>query len=185
MICKRLEFVFIAAAIAAGAAACQGASAALSVLVPQKGVGAPYGARDPYTCSSTTTPKTGAITVATAEEYAICGFEHESNGFLYLVENVNLQVGRGVVPRGTFYIPKPGMDPKAPVYALRGTYDWYQCGKEDPTYAPYAPGKNCSVHHEVNGSGSCARTTFGDWKCNLEMGNPGAENKSGVAPPKG
>jgi hypothetical protein len=172
----------LAAMVLAG---CGGASAAgPNVLVPQKGAGAPFGSRDPYTCSSTAYPKQGPIPQDMARQYATCGFDKVVGGFIYLAQNVKVEVGKGAVPRGNFYIPKPWMDPKAKVYPLRGSYDWYQCGKEDPTYAPYAPGKNCSMTHEPNATGSCTRTNFGDWKCLLDQGNPGAENTRSVPPPK-
>jgi len=173
-----------------------GSEVTTNVLVPQKGSGAPYGSRDLWTCSSKADPKSGGISAGMATQYALCSFDHiDDAGFAYLADKVKLEVGKGVVPTG-MHIGKWGEDPSAKVYALRGSYDWYQCTKEDKG-APAGPGiwgsfqqrdsnigKNCSVMHEVNATGNCARTTFGDWKCTLDMGGNGMVTVRNVPPPK-
>lgn len=182
------------ASLAVVAAGCQGASAATNVLVPQAGAGAPYGARDPYACSSKTSPTSGAISAQMARQYFICGWEKvDGNGNLDLTGNVQLQVGRGVVPRGTFAVPRSDQDPKAKVYAIRGSYDWYMCAKQDKgqqikgLWSSFSDagniGKNCVLWHVTNATGDCYRTTFGDWKCSM-IGNNGDQIRD-QPPPKG
>src|SRR6185437_13595611 len=108
------------------------AAAGSNVLTPQKGLGTTYGSRDPYTCSSTAAPKSGAIGADMARQYVICGAEEGDAGDqFWLLQNVKVEVGKGVVPKGTYYIPKADQDPNAKVYALRGSLDRYLCSKQD------------------------------------------------------
>lgn len=153
-----------------------------NVLIPQKGVGAPFGARDPRACSSTAYPEKGPISEAMAKQYFICGMEKVNpDGYLFLEENVKLQVGRGVVPRGVYAVPRADQDPNAKVYAIRGSFDQYMCSKLDHSTMFNNIGKNCGDQHVTNATGSCYRTTFGDWKCQMVGGGGSTGN---VPPPQ-
>lgn len=68
-----------------------------NVLVPQKGLGAKFQARDPYTCSSTTEPKTGPVSADLARQYLICKIEQVNGaGLLFLLDNVKIEVGKPI-----------------------------------------------------------------------------------------
>jgi hypothetical protein len=149
-----------------------------NVLVSQKGLGAAYGSRDPYRCSSTALPKTGAIDAAMARQYIVCGTEQgDAADPFWLLENVKVEVGKGVVPKGTYYVPRADQDPNAKDYAIRGSLDRYLCSKVRPGTLSGSPGKNCALWHETNASGDCYRTTFGDWKCYFHGTGPQMANQ--------
>ncbi len=136
-----------------------------NVLVAQKGVGAQFGSRDPYTCSSKTFPKSGPITAAMARQYIICGAE-EGDGSarsIWLLEDVTVDVGKGVV---THYITQADQDPNGRVYALRGSLKQYLCHKVQHGEFENG-GKNCALWHKTGATGKCYRTTFGDWTCSM------------------
>ncbi|MDE2462321.1 MAG: hypothetical protein KGO02_01210, partial [Alphaproteobacteria bacterium] len=143
-----------------------------NVLVPIKGAGAAYGARDPLSCSSTAAPKSGPITAGYARQYVICDLEQGDTGDqFWLLEHVKVEVGKGVVPTGTYYIPRADQDPNAKDYAIRGSLDRYLCSKQNKGVMIGNElqfnniGHNCTVWHESHATGDCYRTTFGDWKC--------------------
>ena len=136
-----------------------------NVLVAQKGVGAQFGSRDPFTCSSKTFPKSGPITADMARQYIICGVE-EGDGSarsIWLLEDVTVDVGKGVV---THYITKADQDPNGRVYALRGSLKQYLCHKVQHGEFENA-GKNCALTPKTSTTGKCYRTTFGDWTCSM------------------
>ena len=165
------QFLVVAICVLA-AAGCDhkatAASPAPNVLVAQRGVGGPYGARDPYACSSKTAPTSGPMTAAYARQYVICGYEKvDGERYLNLIENIRVQVGKGMVPNS---ITSNDQVPNAKQYLLRGSYDTYFCSPVISTDSPMAgdsPGHNCILEHHTHATGACYRTTFGDWKCSM------------------
>lgn len=150
-----------------------------SPMTMQRGVGKPYGARDPRTCADTKSPTSGAITAAQAEQYVICKKEGIGYGeTLRLVENVRVTLGesRPYSPTDDY----DSIDINAPVYPIRGSFDSYQCS-EISEVSP--KGENCNIWHEPKASGVCYITTFGDWDCNMED-NSSSMNPNGVPPPR-
>lgn len=158
------------------------AAPAPNVLVPQAGVGAKYGARDPLTCSTKTAPQQGAISAELATQYFICQFEKVNGaGILFLAANVHLQVGKTVGrARDVIMFPKDA-DPDSPVYPIRGSFDEYLCSVVDNSYPPDASGHNCALWHETKATGQCYRTGFGDWSC--MMVGSGSQQIDGQPPP--
>ena len=153
-----------------------GAVLACAVASPAyAGIGAIYGTRDPHTCASTTAPKSGPITPTLAAKYFTCQFEKEdSDGYLWLTENVKAQVGAGVPYGATRQYRPRNVDPGTLLYALRGSFDKYLCGKVnrkgymfDGHREGVNLGKNCTLWHARHATGSCYRTVFGDWKCSM------------------
>ena len=149
----------------------------------QKGVGKPYGARDPRTCSDAKAPTSGAITDALALKYLNCQMEKVSGGHLYLVENVKVEVGGGVP-----YTPNLGafeaIDVRVPLYPIRGSLLRYQC-KDPVTEHVGPPDTNCNTYNEPKATGYCYKTTFGDWRCYMSDRSNNKENfRTNVAPPK-
>lgn len=159
------RFVILGAVLAAAAAS-----------QAYAGVGAIYGTRDPHTCASKTAPKSGPITPALAVKYFTCQFEKEDpDGYLWLVENVKVQVGRGVPYANTGLYRTSDATPQTLVYALRGSFDKYLCGKIDRKGHMFDGhrqgmnvGKNCTLWHARHATGYCYRSaSFGDWKCSM------------------
>lgn len=151
-----------------------------------KSIGAKYGSREPRTCADTKAPAKGAITAALAAKYLNCQMERLSSGDLYLVENVKVQVGGGV-PYAAIIGQRSlsEIDVKYPVYPVRGSLLLYQC--QNRLTAARLPDANCSTYNNPKATGYCYKTTFGDWRCN--MNDPAANSAENIVhdvpPPKG
>lgn len=157
-------------AIAVAGALCVAVPAfAGNVLTPETGVGAKFGAHDPYTCSAKTAPKNGPITADMAAQYFTCQFDQvNAFGSLFLAENVHVQIGKSLgIARSVMLFPKDA-DPDSPVYPIRGSFDKYLCAVVDNSYPPDASGHNCTVWHIRNATGQCYKTGFGDWSCYMD-----------------
>lgn len=157
-----------------------------SVTVAQenKSIGAKYGSRDPQTCADQKAPAKGAITAALAAKYFICASEKEDYRYLYLVENVKVEVGGGIPYAAIIgHRSFPEVDVKHPVYPIRGSHTQYQCNPESDYYQP---GKNCTRYEHREAKGYCYKTTFGDWRCHQSQSSiPNESIVSNVPPPKG
>ena len=132
---------------------------------------------------STKEPAQGPPSVAQAKKYVLCRIENEQGYHLYLVENLNLEIGKGR-PINTSYLGgdrMPDADPSQPVYPLRGSYDQYMCTATAPNGNS---GRNCSVLHYPEATGSCWKTTFGDWACSMAGSALNSTSKSGVPAPR-
>ena len=141
-----------------------------SLLVPQKGIGAKYGTRDPMTCSSKKEPAKGAPSPELATQYVICGKTGErevSDQTLYLMQDVQVEVGNGrsFQGGGLSDINMRDIDPSLPVYPIRGKYTLYRCTKLGMFGGD--PGKNCWIYDHPEAEGACYKTTFGDWSCKM------------------
>jgi|CXWL01.1.fsa_nt_gi hypothetical protein len=144
-----------------------------------------YGARDPRTCENTIAPTIGAMTPTLAKQYFICQAEGVSGAYLYLVENEKVEVGGDRPYSANADLGVPDIDPKAPIYPIRGSYTRYQCLPEDAGLNSSAPGKNCSVQIYRKATGECYKTTFGDWRCSMTNGPTDNDDyQNGVPPPK-
>ncbi len=155
-----------------------------AVAQEKKSVGAKYGSRDPQTCADMKAPARGAITAALAAKYFICASEKEEGQYLYLVENVKVEVGGGIPYAAIIgHRSFPEVDVKHPVYPIRGSHTQYQCHAESDYYEP---GKNCNRYEHRNAKGYCYKTTFGDWQCfQSELSMPNENIFSRVPPPGG
>ena len=171
-------FIFCACLVIGACTAHSDANAATHVLVPQKGAGAPYGTRDPYNCSTEKVPQRGAITPAMAAQYFTCRYEHlDSDGYIWLAENVKVEVGKPISKIQEAGLFLTDADPDSPVYPIRGSFDGYFCGKANDN-----PGHNCTVWHKTHATGHCYRTGFGDWNC--MMTDLDGQQIGGQAPPQ-
>jgi hypothetical protein len=138
-------------------------------------------ANQPLDCSNSKAPARGAITSDLAKLYFICQMEKVSGQYLYLVENVNLEVGSSR-PYNPGQESAPEIDPTKPMYAIRGSYMLYHCN-EVSTILENA-GKNCAVYVHRKATGYCYTSTFGEWLCNMTDGNISNDDyHSGVPPP--
>jgi hypothetical protein len=154
----------------------------------QKGVGAAYGARDPIICESTRT-KGSTPTVAEATRFFTCANESESPRWgLKLVADVKLQMAgaRRYNPANDMNVPQ--IDTGAPMFDLRGSFTQYSCDKVGGQGTGLSPaGKNCNKFTYSHATGTCYKTTFGDWRCqmmDMTVGDPGQVEVRHLPPPK-
>ena len=138
----------------------------------QKGSGGKFSARDARTCPSRKEPRNGAPSAAQLKQYVICDMEYvqaagASGALLYLVGNVNIEVGKGR-PFNILTDSFPDVDPSQTVYPIRGTFMQWQCAEPQKpipgvTNAPVV-GKNCFKYETPStASGISYKDTFGDW----------------------
>ena len=158
-------------------------SASISTFA-QTGSGAKYGSRDARTCADTKAPTSGAMTTALATKYVICSQEHIQGDYLYLVEDLTVQVG-GAVPYNPNRFPfTADIDTKAPVYPLRAGFKQYQCNKVSDI--AQNKGYNCNIYPRPNATGVCVKTTFGDWRCSITSADlDTSKSEANMPPPKG
>jgi len=144
-----------------------------------------YGTRDAQTCKDMKAPVKGAPTAALAKQYVICDIEKVSGPYLYLVENVRVEVGGGRPYNPNADINVPEINVRLPIYSIRGSLTKYQCYEVNPNFTVSAPGKNCTRYEEPKAKGDCYKTTFGDWRCTMtDLSNTNENWFPGVAPPK-
>jgi hypothetical protein len=127
--------------------------------------GAPYGARDPSVCASRKAPVKGAPTIDQAKAYFYCDTEL-ANGYLYLVADVKIEVAPGSRPFNILTDTTGIIDPKQPIYNIRGSYSFYQCVNPAKCYSgTISARKNCNSSDVSNATGMCYRDSFADWHC--------------------
>jgi hypothetical protein len=127
--------------------------------------GTPFGARDPAVCASRKAPEKGAPTADQAKAYFYCDKEL-ANGFLYLVADVKVEVAPSSRPFNILTDTTGIIDPKQPIYNIRGSYTTYQCwnlASANPGQFP--PGKSCNSSNVTNATGMCYKDSFADWHC--------------------
>jgi hypothetical protein len=151
-------------------------------------VGAKYGARDPRTCASRTAPTHGAPSVAQATLYTICEMER-GDGIhpLDLITGLKLQVAPVSHPANQVIreITASDLDPREPVWDIRGSYTAYRCFPLSSLTAgnAFARTHNCWVTEQPAATGYCYKNTFGDWHCGL-LGHS-TDTKPNMLPPAG
>lgn len=132
--------------------------------VSQGSIGAGFGTRDPVVCASTKEPVKGPISLEQAKLYFRCDREGTKTGPLMLVENLTLEMGKAHRPDRLDL----NKDPDSLEYPIRGSYSEYMCYSENASPGILNNvGKNCYVRDNPNATGSCYRTTFGDWECTM------------------
>lgn len=133
-----------------------------------EGAGTNYGTRDARTCASTKAPSKGAPSPAQARNYLTCHLEKESNGYIYLIEDVTVQVGKGTPYQQLPFTVRPfDGDPDGLVYEIRGSYKAYQCSElNDAVF--HNIGTNCTVRDNPKAEGACFRNNFEEWTCNMQ-----------------
>ena len=145
------------------------------------GIGAAYGSRNPRTCANTKAPASGPLSAQQAMQYFICRTEGEFMEMLSLVSDVKLEIGKGrPFQSGSDRFPE--VDVTSPVYPIRGSFTGYSVGRLSTDQSNR--GKNCYVTFNPNATGQCYRTTFGDWKCNMNDWSKSRFDQYHVAPPQ-
>ena len=140
--------------------------AALLVILSGTGIGAEphpgaiFGARDPAVCASRKDPAKGAPSVSQATAYFSCDSEL-LNGYLYLVSDVKLQVAPSSRRFNILTDTTGIIDPKQPIWDIRGTYTKYQCNNPATgTPGEWPIGKNCNRSDVTNATGMCYQDTW-------------------------
>jgi hypothetical protein len=154
----------------------------------EAGLGQKYDTRDPFACKSKKEPAKGAPSPSQAKDYLRCRQERVLGNEIYLLENVQLEVGKGRPFQGGGLqdLNMGDIDPSFPVYPIRGSFDQYQCGAlvVGGLANINAPrGKNCNMQSNPNVTGACYKTTFGDWTC-MATGDNSVPAAHGVPGPK-
>jgi hypothetical protein len=133
---------------------------------------ADYGARNPRTCGKVTSPPD----TATAKALVQCANEGFRNSEVWLITDLRLEIG---APRASTYADADinDLDVNAKIYPLRGSGTNWACG----LVSQYGAGTNCQKWPAgPDLGGRCWRTLFGDWKCNMGVGNsPFVTNQPG------
>lgn len=140
---------------------------------------------------STKEPVKGGPSVAQATQYVLCGVsgESEGRGYLYLISDLKIEVAPSGRPYNAWTDSTPDIDPKQPVYALRGSYVSYQCTHPAQGGGFGLPaGKNCirydaGSNMPLRATGFCYKDAFGDWHCKIKPIDVARPMKTGEAPP--
>ena len=147
---------------------CSGATGAWAQVHP----GAAYGARDPEVCTSGKNPVKGGPTAEQARAYVQCGVsgESETGQTLWLMGELKIEVAPNARPFNYYSDSTGDIDPKQPVYDLRGSYVSYQCFHPGQGYPA---GKNCvrydaGANAPLRATGFCYKDTFADWHCKIK-----------------
>ena len=151
-------------------------------------VGAKYGTREPRACGSRTAPAHGAPSAEQARQYVICELERgDGERPLLLVTNVKVQVASVSHPPNmiTREITAARIDPREPIWDIRGSFTSYQCTALASLIAQndFARTHNCWVAEQPSATGYCYKDTFADWHCGMIGG--AAKWKTNVLPPQG
>jgi hypothetical protein len=161
-------------------------SSTLPLAHGQAGAGKQYDTRDPFVCKSTKEPAKGAPSTNQVTDYVRCnkiGGEKIAGGYIWLFEQVVLQIGKGRTFSSWSDAGNIDIDNSQTVYPIRGTVDSYQC--RPPGSMGFPAGKNCHVKRATDFAGTCFKTTFGDWSCQGHpMGDPLADVQANMPPPK-
>lgn len=168
-----ISMVAIALALAGcGGGGNGGGSGAPVTMTRDATIGAPYGSAGPHSCPNRKEPADGAPSPEQAAAYATCHLEGESSQMLYLVDKVVVTD----VGKARTYNPLESVmsqiDVDRPVYAIRGSYDGYQCRPISTSTVvdmgpKYQKGANCNLYRNVDAKGDCYVDTFGDWHCTM------------------
>jgi hypothetical protein len=154
--------------------------------VSQASGGDRFGTREPRKCAPVKSQPNGEQIKSLIQ----CADEGQSTrDYRYLDENLTIQAG------GTRRFIEfsdsgsTGIDTTAPVIPIRGSVDAYQCAplskytNKGTTYDTDNTGKSCTISPVRNVSGTCYRTTFGDWQCHLPESMSGTQGLYNRPPP--
>jgi hypothetical protein len=123
-----------------------------------------YQARAPRTCSPVTSPPS----VAQATVMVQCSMDGLSDLGLGLIQDVNLQMASSRPFAFWTDAGLAGIDQKADVYPLQGSYTGYFCRLSNTATA----GQSCLKSAVPVAQGWCWKTSVGEWKCKMQGGAP-------------
>jgi|SRR6185437_12740463 len=130
-------------------------------------LGAAFGSREPTPCPSR--KFAGPPTAAQARALFICETEKYVNGYVYLVSDVSVEIAKPR-PYSAWYDSGHGdIDVEARVYPIQGHFSDFQCSRRDAMLGQ-DPNKNCMRIDFPNATGTCYKSTFGEWHCSMGGG---------------
>ncbi len=137
-------------------------------------INATYQARDPRICKAVLAPPTRGQASALVQ----CTMDADRPTGLWLMQDVRVAIGapRRYEPQTDSNLAE--IDMGAPIIPLSGSLTVFWCS---PIGGTTAAGSGCSVSPTPFAVGKCWRTTFGDWKCNLQ--GPAPASRSGLPGP--
>ncbi len=137
-------------------------------------INATYQARDPRICKAVLAPPSRWQASALVQ----CTMDADRPTGLWLMQDVRVAVGapRRYEPQTDSNLAE--IDMGAPIIPLTGSLTVFWCS---PIGGTTAAGSGCMVSPTPFAVGKCWRTTFGDWKCNLQ--GPAPASRSGLPGP--
>jgi hypothetical protein len=173
-------------AVARRQAAAPAAPTRVAQVAPAGAMGSRFGTRDPRQCAPVRTkPNLEQITALVQ-----CEYERIQSNLIYLDQNLSIQAG-GTRPYSQFADGhSTGIDTNAPVIPIRGSADAYQCAvlskytNLGTVYDTDNTGRNCAISPVRQSTGTCYRTTFGDWQCHLYQVSDSSITKLNQPPPR-
>lgn len=127
-----------------------------------------FQARNPRTCAAVKHKPSEAEAAALVQ----CRKESLGAHTLYLVSDVQVQMGGGRPFNSKSDMNLAQADTTSTVYPIRGSMISYNCSPP----SRMTPSKNtCYIVPDHHPSGACFKTTFADWDCYLQ----GTENAAG------
>ena len=134
---------------------------AIGLAYGQTGVGKQYDTRDPVVCKSTKEPVKGGPSPSQAKEYVRCNAEKTGGCCIWLMENVQIEVGKSRPFSGYTDVGNEDIDNSQPVYPIRGTADSYHCQPPGAAGGGVpAKGKNCTVTKAAPIAGNLLQNNF-------------------------
>ena len=119
-----------------------------------------YQARNPRLCKPVSAPPSPGQAAVLIQ----CTMDQDRATGLFLMQEVNIVMSQPRAFNGDTDSNLPEIDMSAPVFPLSGSLKVSWCS---PIGVGYPAGRNCQVMPTPMAMGSCWKTTFGDWKCNL------------------
>lgn len=118
-----------------------------------------FGTRNPRQCQ----PVKQKPSEAEAAALLQCALEAQSHDYMTLYNNVSVSMAGSRVYQYRADSGNADIDTTAAVYPIRGSMDQYVCHQA----GQMAPDQSCLITHMAKASGSCYKTTFGDWRCSM------------------
>jgi len=122
----------------------------------------PFDAREPRACPSRKFD--GPPTARQAMDLFICDSEKYVGGYVYLVSNVTVQIGKSRPYSEGSDSGASDIDVTAAVYPIQGRVTGYQCNRRDAMLGQ-DPDRNCLQSNSDPARGVCYKNTFGEWHC--------------------
>lgn len=134
-----------------------------------------FGTRPPRVCGEVKAKPTPDQAAALVQ----CRTETMSEGEIYLLEKVQVQMGSGQPYNQKAHVFLTAVDTTAKVFPIRGSLTSYRCVRTKDG----GVGTNCVTVAGPNAQGYCWPTTFGTWDCILS--GPDSTPVPNQSPPSG
>ncbi|HEV2562657.1 MAG TPA: hypothetical protein VGT78_11005 [Rhizomicrobium sp.] len=147
----------------------------------QPAQGAAFGTHEPRTCPSRKIA--GVPNANQARALFVCDSEAYAGGYVYLVSDVAVQIGKSRPYNAWSDSGHSDIDVSLPVYPIQGHFTSWQCGQRSAMLGQ-DPNRNCIRTDATEATGSCYKSTFDEWHCGM-IGRRSAMMPGYQAPPSG